>query len=224
MQRFSDQIRDAFTETVQSGVIDLPKDELLALPIRLRDLEGPGEERDTLWQFLLCRFQAGPRGAWASVVLEAMRPDLIASITSVPAMLPAISTSDIAQQLTAELLTAADDAPADPARWTPHRLMSRATSAVYRWLADEVRGRGGVWPEVPAPDPTTEPRVQLAELVREIEARHIPSRALVLLYRQEFVGRTLAELASEAGISVGALKKRRERAIKSLRRRLAEAA
>ena len=102
--------------------------------------------------------------------------------------------------------------------------MSRATSAVYRWLTNEVRGLVGVPHELPASDAAIEARAQLAELVWEIEVSHVPSRALVLLYRQEFVGETLAELASEAGISVDALKKRRERAIRSLRRRLSEAA
>jgi DNA-directed RNA polymerase specialized sigma24 family protein len=38
------------------------------------------------------------------------------------------------------------------------------------------------------------------------------------------LGETLAELAHEAGISVEALKMRRQRAIESLRRRLSEAA
>src|SRR6266571_4502397 len=152
MLRFSDQIRRAFIDTVQSGVIDLPEADLLALPIRLRDLEGPGEERDTLWRLLISRFNAGPRGPWSAVVLEAMRPDLTAAIVSIPAMPPVISRSDIAQQLIAELLTAAGDAPPEPARWTPHRLMSRATTAVYRWLANELRVLGGVSPELPTPD------------------------------------------------------------------------
>ena len=224
MLRFSDQIHRAFIDTVQSGVLDVPEADLLALPIRLRNLECPGEERDTLWRLLVGRFQAGPRGPWSAVVLEAMRPDLAAAIASIPAMPPAISRNDIAQQLIAELLAAAGDAPAEPARWIPHRLMSRATTAVYRWLADEVPGLGGEPPELPAPDVGIEARAELAELVWEIEVSHFPSRALVLLYRQEFVGETLAELASEAGISVEAMKMRRQRAIKALRRRLSEAA
>ncbi|MGH7489035.1 MAG: RNA polymerase sigma factor, partial [bacterium] len=198
--------------------------DMLALPIRLRNLESPGEERDMLWQFLLGRFQAGPRRPWASVLIEAMRPDLAVAIASMPAMPPAISRDDIAQQIMAELLTAAGDAPAEPARWTPHRLMSRATSAVYRWLASEVRSLGGIAPELPASVPASEARAELAELLWEVEVSRVPSRALVLLYRQEIVGETLVELARDAGISVDALKKRRERAIKTLRRRLSEVA
>jgi DNA-directed RNA polymerase specialized sigma24 family protein len=139
-------------------------------------------------------------------------------------MPPAISRADIAQQLIAELLAAAGDTPAEPARWTPHRLMSRATTAVYRWLANEVRGLGGFPPEPSAQDAATEARAELAALLWEIEVSRVPSKALVLLYRQEMLGETLAELAHEAGISVEALKMRRQRAIESLRRRLSEAA
>ena len=220
MLRFSDQIHHAFIDTVQSGVLDLPEADMLVLPTRLRNLESPGEERDMLWQFLLGRFHAGPRGPWASVLLEAMRPDLTIAIASVPALPPAVSGDDIAQQLVAELLTAAGDAPAEPARWTPHRLMSRATSAVYRWLASEARGLGDGPPELPDSDAATDARSELAGLLWEIEVSRVPASVLALIYRQKIVGETLAELAGEAGISLAALKMRRHRAVESLRRRL----
>ena len=51
-------------------------------------------------------------------------------------------------------------------------------------------------------------------------ACRLPAKAVVMLYRQEVLGESLEELAAEVGISVDALRKRRDRAVASFRRLL----
>src|SRR4029077_9902088 len=65
--------------------------------------------------------------------------DLVITIAAMPAMPPAITHDEVAQQLITELLTAALDAPAEPARWSPNSFLSTATKGTYRWLAREIR-------------------------------------------------------------------------------------
>jgi hypothetical protein len=47
---------------------------------------------------------------------EAMCPDLVVTIAAMPAMPPAITHDEVAQQLITELLAAALDGPTEPAR------------------------------------------------------------------------------------------------------------
>jgi len=79
--QFTDQIQRAFAETVRSGIAPDVED----LPERLRDFKSTGPELDRLWAELLRHFQDGPRQPWATVLLEAMRPDLAAAVAVVPA-------------------------------------------------------------------------------------------------------------------------------------------
>jgi len=135
MMRFIDQIHQAFRDTVRSGSLATAQD----LPARLRDLATPPEERDQIWNDVLQAYIAGPRHQWATIVLEAMCPDIAVTVAKIPAIPPAITREEVAQQLITELLIAALDGPTQPARWSPNRLLSNATKLTYRWLAREIR-------------------------------------------------------------------------------------
>jgi DNA-directed RNA polymerase specialized sigma24 family protein len=54
-----------------------------------------------------------------------------------------------------------------------------------------------------------------------LEARAIPSVGLIILYRQEVLGESLAEMAAQSGLSENALRLRRRRAIERIRKELA---
>ncbi len=68
------------------------------------------------------------------------------------------------------------------------------------------------------------PALALRELIVDVQAGRLPAKGLVMLYRQEVLDESLEELAVEVGISVGALRKRRDRAVDAFRRRLSAAA
>ena len=215
MMQFTEQIQRAFAETVRSGV--LPGIE--KLPERLRDYLAAGSELDMLWAELLQHFQEGPRQPWATVLLEAMRPDLAAAVAVVPAFPPVLTQEDFAQQLMANLLTAALDLPVEPARWTPHRLISHASRDTQRWLAREIRGfakRAGYVERKAASIANWE----LPSILLELEMKQNPSPGLVVLYRQEVLGDSIEEMAAECGLSENALRLRRRRAIERIRREL----
>lgn len=218
MMRFTDQIQKAFAETVRSGILPGVKD----LPERLRDFAAPGPELDKLWTDLLRHFQDGPRQHWATVLLEAMRVDLAAAVAVVPAFPPVVTHEDFAQQLMANLLAAALDVPVEPARWTPNRLISRAGLKTQRWLAREI-GRFAKrvgYVEYKAIDHAS---LGLPGLLVELEMSRNPSAGMVVLYRQEVLGDSLAEIAAECGLSENALRLRRRRAVTRIRQALAAA-
>jgi DNA-directed RNA polymerase specialized sigma24 family protein len=215
MMQFTEQIQRAFEETVRSGALsDVDK-----LPERLRDYLAPGRELDSLWADLLRHFQEGPRQPWATVLLEAMRPDLAAAVAIVPAFPPVVTQEDFAQQLMANLLTAALERPVQPARWTAHRLISHASRDTQRWLAREIfsfakragyvdRKAGSI------------SGLELPSLLLELEMKQNPSTGLVVLYRQEVLGDSIEEMAAECGLTENALRLRRRRAIERIRREL----
>lgn len=215
MMLFTEQIRRAFEETVRSGI--LPGIE--KLPERLRDYLAPACELDALWIELLQHFHVGPRQPWATVLLEVMRSDLAAAVAVVPAFPPVIMQEDFAQQLMANLLTAALDPPVQPARWTPNRLISHASRDTQRWLAREVlrfaRSVGYVDGKA-----GSVPGLELPSLLLELEMKLKPSPGLVVLYRQEVFGDSMAEMAAECGLTENALRLRRRRVIKRMRREL----
>ena len=212
--QFTEQIQRAFEETVRSRVL-LGADKL---PERLRDYSAPGYELDTLWAYLLRHFQDGPRQPWATVLLEAMRPDLAAAVAVVPVIPPVVTREDFAQQLMVNLLTAALDPPVEPARWTPNRLISRAGLSTQRWLAREIYGfakRVGY---------VDRKAVSISGLalpsLLELDIKWNPSPGLVALYRQEVLGDSIEEMAAECGLTENALRLRRRRAIQRIRREL----
>jgi AcrR family transcriptional regulator len=216
MMRFVDQIHLAFGETVRSGSLVGVED----LPARLRDLAAPPEERDRLWSDALRAYIEGPRQPWATIVLEAMCPDLAVTVATIPAMPPAITHDEVAQQLITELLAAALAGPTEPARWSPNRLLSNATKKTYRWLAREIRSLRQSHGELDRRATDAAGR-EIPGLLAELEARAIPSAGLVILYRQEVLGESLAEIAAETGLSENALYLRRYRAVARLRKELA---
>ena len=216
MMRFIDQIHQAFRDTVRSGSLATALD----LPGRLRDLATPPEERDQIWNDVLQAYIAGPRHQWATIVLEAMCPDLAVTVATIPAMPPAITHDEVAQQLITELLAAALDGPTEPARWSPNRLLSNATKKTYRWLAREIRSLRQSHGELDRRATDAAGR-EIPGLLAELEARAIPSAGLVILYRQEVLGESLAEIAAETGLSENALYLRRYRAVARLRKELA---
>ena len=218
MMRFIDQIHQAFRDTVRSGSLATAQD----LPARLRDLAIPPEERDQIWNDVLQAYIAGPRHQWATIVLEAMCPDIAVTVAKIPAIPPAITREEVAQQLITELLIAALDGPTQPARWSPNRLLSNATKLTYRWLAREIRslsqGAGDLdQSQIAAAG------CEIPTLLWELEARATPSAGLVILYRQEVLGESLAEIAADCGLSENAVTLRRFRAVRRLRRALATA-
>lgn len=216
MMRFVDQIHQAFQETVRSASLVGVED----LPARLRDLEAPPEERDRMWNHALRAYIEGPRQPWATIVLEAMCPDLAVTVATIPAMPPAITHDEVAQQLITELLAAALDGPTEPARWSPNRLLSNATKKTYRWLAREIRSLKQSHGELDRRATDAAGR-EIPGLLAELEARAIPSAGLVILYRQEVLGESLSEIAQETGLSENALCLRRYRAVVRLRKELA---
>jgi len=218
MMRFIDQIHQAFRDTVRSGSLATAQD----LPARLRDLATPPEERDQIWNDVLQAYIAGPRHQWATIVLEAMCPDIAVTVAKIPAIPPAITREEVAQQLITELLIAALDGPTQPARWSPNRLLSNATKLTYRWLAREIRslsqGAGDL-----DQSHIAAAGCEIPTLLWELEARATPSAGLVILYRQEVLGESLAEIAADCGLSENAVTLRRFRAVRRLRRALATA-
>jgi len=215
MMQFTEQIQRAFEETVRSGVLS----GIEKLPERLRDYLAPESELDALWDELLRHFQEGPRQPWATVLLEAMRPDLAAAVAIVPAFPPVVTQEDFAQQLMANLLTAALERPVQPARWTPHRLISHASRDTQRWLAREIRSfaRRAGYVDRKAGSISG---LELPSLLLELEMKQNPSTGLVVLYRQEVLGDSIEEMATECGLTENALRLRRRRAIERIRREL----
>jgi len=218
MMRFVDQIHQAFRDTVRSGSLATAQD----LPARLRDLATPPEERDQIWNDVLQAYIAGPRHQWATIVLEAMCPDIAVTVAKIPAIPPAITREEVAQQLITELLIAALDGPTQPARWSPNRLLSNATKLTYRWLAREIRSLSQGAGDLDRSH-IAAAGFEIPALLWELEARATPSAGLVILYRQEVLGESLAEIAAECGLSENAVTLRRFRAVRRLRRALATA-
>lgn len=218
MMRFIDQIHQAFRDTVRSGSLATAQD----LPGRLRDLATPPEERDQIWNDVLQAYIAGPRHQWATIVLEAMCPDIAVTVAKIPAIPAAITREEVAQQLITELLIAALDGPTQPARWSPNRLLSNATKLTYRWLAREIRSLSQGAGDLDRSH-IAAAGCEIPTLLWELEARATPSAGLVILYRQEVLGESLAEIAAECGLSENAVTLRRFRAVRRLRRALATA-
>jgi len=216
--RFVDQIHQAFRETIRSGSLATAQD----LPARLRDLATPPEERDQIWNDVLQAYIAGPRHQWATIVLEAMCPDIAVAVAKIPAIPRAIAREEVAQQLITELLIAALDGPTQPARWSPNRLLSNATKLTYRWLAREIRSLSQGAGDLDRSH-IAAAGCEIPTLLWELEARATPSAGLVILYRQEVLGESLAEIAAECGLSENAVTLRRFRAVRRLRRALATA-
>ena len=215
MMQFTEQIQRAFAETVRSGVLPGIAD----LPDRLRDFAADGPALDELWAGLLRHFQEGPRQPWATVLLEAMRPDLAAAVAVVPTFPPVVTQEDFAQQLMANLLTAALDLPVQPARWTPNRLISHASRDTQRWLGREIRrfAKGVGYVDGKA---GSVPGLELPSLLLELEMKRNPSSGLVVLYRKEVLGDSIEEMATESGLTENALRLRRRRAIQRIRQEL----
>ena len=216
MMRFADQIHEAFRETIRAGSLVGVDD----LPSRLRSWRAPAESRDRMWAQVLRAYIEGPRTEWATIILEAMCPDLVITIAAMPAMPPAITHDEVAQQLITELLTAALDGPAEPARWSPNRLLSTATKGTYRWLAREIRSMSHSTGDLDR-RVTDAAGHEIPGLLAELEARSIPSAGLIILYRQEVLGESLADMAAESGLTQNALRLRRRRAIERIRKELA---
>jgi len=173
-----------------------------------------------MWSQVLRDYAEGPRTAWATVILEAMCPDLVITIAAMPAMPPAITHDEVAQQLITEILAAALDGPAEPARWSPNRLLSTATKGTYRWLVREIRSMSHSTGDLDR-RATDAAGHEIPGLLAELEARSIPSAGLIILYRQEVLGESLAEMAAQSGLSENALRLRRRRAVERIRKELA---
>jgi hypothetical protein len=167
--------------------------------VRLRDFNAPEQERDELWTQLIDHYIAGPRQAWAAALLEVMRVDLLAALGA----LPAITCDDIAQQLATEVLATALEGPTNPARWTRHRLITRATTSVQQLLVDELRSAADESEPPPQPDGSSQVSMQLRELMVDIEAGRMPltsvSLGLRLVVRRiEFSVRTACALRAHS--------------------------
>ena len=216
MIRLSDQIHRAYQAALSSGSIDGAE----SLVVRLRDFNAAEQERDELWTKLIDHYIGGPRQAWAAALLEVMRVDLLVALGALPAMPPTITRDDIAQQLATDVLATALEGPTNPARWTPHRLITRATTSVQRLLVDELRSATDEAELPPQPDGSLHVSMQLTELMVDIEAGRLPRKAVAILFRQKVLGESMAELAAEAGISFDAMRMQRYRSVAAIRRLL----
>ena len=216
MIRLSDQIHRAYQSALSSGSIGGAE----SLVVRLRDFNAPEQERDELWTQLIDHYIAGPRQAWAAALLEVMRVDVLVALGALPALPPAITRDDIAQQLATDVLAAALEGTSNPARWTRHRLITRATTSVQRLLVDELRSATDESELPPRPDGSSQVSMQLRELMVDIEAGRMPRKAVAILYRQEVLGESLAELGADAGLSPEAIRMQRDRSVAAIRRLL----
>src|SRR5260370_33717322 len=128
MLRVSDQLHRAYQSALSSGSIGRAE----SLVVRLCDLNAPEQGRDELWTQLIDHYIAGPRQAWAAALLEVMRVDLLAALGALPAMPPAITRDDIAQQLATDVLATAPEGPTKPPRLTSDQLITRAATPVQQ--------------------------------------------------------------------------------------------
>jgi hypothetical protein len=216
MIRLSDQIHRAYRAALSSGSIGGAE----SLVVRLRDLNAPEQEGDELWTELIDHYIAGPRQAWAAALLEVMRVDLVSALAALPALPPAITRDDIAQQLATDVLATALEGPTNPARLTRDRLITRATASVQRLLVDELRSATDESELPPRPDGSSQVSMQLRELMVGIEAGQTPRKAAAILYREEVLGESLAELGADAGLSPEAIRMQRDRSVAAIRRLL----
>src|SRR6266851_5313376 len=217
MIRLSDQIHRAYQSALSSGSIGGAE----SLVVRLRDFNAPEQERDELWTQLIDHYIAGPRQAWAAALLEVMRVDLLVALGALPALPPAITRDDIAQQLATDVLATALEGPTNPARLTRDRLITRATTSVQRLLVDELRSATDE-SELPLRlDGSSQVSMQLRELMVGIEAGQTPRKAAAILYREEVLGESLAELGADADLSPEAIRMQRDRGIAAIKSLLA---
>ncbi len=217
MIRLSDQIHRAYRAALSSGSIGGAE----SLVVRLRDLNAPEQERDELWTQLIDHYIAGPRQAWAAALLEVMRVDLLAALGALPALPPAITRDDIAQQLATDVLATALEGPTNPARLTRDRLITRATTSVQRLLVDELRSATDESELPPRLDGSSQVSMQLRELMVGIEAGRTPRKAAAIIYREEVLGESLAELGADADLSPEAIRMQRDRGIAAIKSLLA---
>jgi len=216
MLRFVDQIHQAFAETVRSGQLRGFED----FPGLLRDLDLPPEERDRLWATALGGYVSGPRQPWAALVLKTTSPDLGIFIATLPPLPGSIRHEDVAHQFIAELLAAAAGGPTDPPRWSPNRILTRASTATYRCLARELRSLAK------ASDVVAESHAPFAlpELVTDLEQRAGRTVGIRILHREAVLRESLGQVAMDLSLSKNAARHRRRRAVATLRRELAASA
>lgn len=201
MLKLNDQIHHAFSATIRAGVLS-EETGIKHLPYRLGDPACGPDERDELWSRMLQGFADGPREAWGSVILERLGPALVAALGSVLLIPPSHDRDDVAQQLVAEVFEAASEGPTQPARWSPNRLITRATTVLHRWIESEY-----VPFEVGLPterDRRAEVGFDVAELRVDLAAADVES-----VTRRELLGESHAERGMRLGISANAAPLRR---------------
>lgn len=213
MLRFEDQIHTAYLEALRTpGLKDC-----VSVVDQLRNIKTRPEERDRLWTRVIDGYRAGPREPWAALILETIREGLIVAVLTVPFLPSSLSMSDLTQQMIAEVLKTALEGPSEPARWTPNRLLTRATGAVYDWLIEEKGLKslelqaGLIRTTVPG-----EFLLEIAELRLDLAAGRIPERPLALaVYR--WAGERFRALADAEGINLEAFWKQQQRAMAEVR-------
>jgi hypothetical protein len=86
-------------------------------------------------------------------------------------------------------------------------LLSTATKETYRWLAREIRSLSHSTGDLDR-RATDAAGHEIPGLLAELEARSIPSAGLIILYRQEVLGESLADMAAQSDLSENALRLR----------------
>ena len=237
MRSLSDDIRKGFEEAVSSNHSGILEDAASRHPflggMSARDLVSVGLDRrarrdakNQLWIAVIDSYRHGPRGFWGPVILQMVAPTLLrkASWLLTKSEVDAVELDeDICHQLIATLLNAAarEKVPT-PARWIPNRLATRAVTKAGRWMAAETRARCAYLQEVPEPEaePDVDP-FDFASMLARLGGLGVGEANAFLLYRHLVLGEPLERLADELGTTEAALRMRRLRAEKRIRRQLA---
>jgi hypothetical protein len=189
------------------------------------DVPAPPAILDGLWLAVIDSYRFGPRNFWGAVVLKMVAPTLLHKVRTL--RYERDLSEDVDQHLLSGVLHAAATAKLpDPARWTPHRLATRAVTQTRRWLAAEARSRCLSLDDLHerATGPSAVPHSDsgdLASLLALSRPAGVSDATAVLLYRNRVLGEPLASIANQLGMTGDELRMRRVRAEARLRRQLA---
>lgn len=222
MNSLSRTVEQAFQEAVLwygSGPLteassrhkELSGSSALDLVLRMHGRASSPEVLDRLWIAVIDSYRRGPREFWGAVVLRTVAPTLLRTAAHIR------HERDLGDDTNHHLIAAVLEAAAaeelvSPARWTPHRLATRAVTRTRRWLAAERRSRGLYLADLPEPAANLELEPsQLSALRDWIQLLGLGEEAAVLIYRNRVLGEPLTSIAAELGLSEGAVRMRRFR-------------
>ena len=221
----SELIRQGFNEELRSGA-GLPgqDDEAVLAGCSVCELvnvvhtrRAPLPLQDEVLAATIRCYRRSPSGEWAAVLLEMLSPMLVAAGSRFSFLPDGVSEEDVHHQLMVETLHVARFL-ALPRRvdhvqlWVQRRVLTR----VARWLTAAVRSQGESLERVIEEGGAYRDDDQL--FLVELSTGELPEGDLGLLYRSRVLGMTARELAIEMRVSTEAVRSRRRRALRRLRR------